>query len=74
VKMSESERDRLLAVIESERDQLAAEAEAEEAGEIDWTLPPAEINGILRAYWSEIELDKLMRPVRAKWRFGGKRA
>ena len=34
---------------------------------LDWTWPPAQINAVLRALWSEIRLDERMAPVEAVW-------
>ena len=34
---------------------------------IDWSWPPAELNAVLRALWSEIRLDDRMAPVEAVW-------
>ena len=35
---------------------------------LDWSWPPANVNAVLRALWSEIRLDEQMRPVQAVWR------
>jgi DNA invertase Pin-like site-specific DNA recombinase len=37
---------------------------------IDWRWPADRLNRILRTYWSHIELDERLRPVRAEWRSG----
>lgn len=64
-----AERDRQLGLTDS---RLATEASATVLREIpqviDWTAAPAVLNGVLRALWSEIQLDGDMRPVSAIWR------
>ena len=52
--------------------QLASLAEREAAVSldttIDWSAPPAAVNGVLRALWQHVQLDATMRPVEAVWR------
>jgi DNA invertase Pin-like site-specific DNA recombinase len=35
--------------------------------QIDWSWPPARLNDVLRALWSEVKLDANMHPVSATW-------
>jgi DNA invertase Pin-like site-specific DNA recombinase len=34
---------------------------------IDWTWAPEDINAVLRAMWSHVQLDERLRPIRAEW-------
>jgi hypothetical protein len=60
---------------EAEKARITADLEALESAEeivavppLDWSWPPAQVNSVLRALWSEIRLDADMRPVEAVWR------
>ncbi len=61
-------RDRRLAAIEAERakvvDKMLATAIP---AAVDWSWPPAQVNTVLRALWSEVTLGPDLRPVAATW-------
>lgn len=45
----------------------AAEAAVIDVPQLDWSWPPATVNGVLRALWRYIELDVNGQPVAADW-------
>jgi hypothetical protein len=66
--IDKGERDRRLRRLDDESDALTAQTYIAQVPAIDWSWPPADINGVLRAMWEHIELDTNMRPVKAVWR------
>lgn len=65
--IDKADRDRRLEAVADELDQLTATARVLDVPALDWTWPPATVNGVLRALWSHVELDADLRPVRAAW-------
>lgn len=53
--------------IDRELDALQARPSIASIPAIDWSWPPDKINGVLRAMWSEVQLDESMQPVEARW-------
>jgi DNA invertase Pin-like site-specific DNA recombinase len=65
-----TERDRRLAPVYGrleELDAVIASTSLEAIPAIDWTLPPGQLNRILRTIWTQIEVGPDLRPVRAEW-------
>jgi DNA invertase Pin-like site-specific DNA recombinase len=65
--VDKAERDAKLLAIASELERIAATEELVDVPDLDWTAPTAEVNRVLRAMWSKIELGPDLRPVRAEW-------
>ncbi|MFI5461356.1 MAG: recombinase family protein [Isosphaerales bacterium] len=66
--IDKAERDRRLAAVVGARDRLAARDEFAAAPSIDWTRPPAELNGVLRLLFEQIDLDPLtFQPTAYAW-------
>jgi DNA invertase Pin-like site-specific DNA recombinase len=65
--IDKAERDRRLRALDAEAERLSATTRIAEIPTIDWTWPPGELNGVLRALWDHIELDDELRAVRAEW-------
>ena len=65
--IAKDERDRRLTSISDSLDRLDNARRVSDVPRIDWDWSPERINAVLRAMWTEIELDDTMRPVDAKW-------
>lgn len=46
---------------------LAAKERIVAVPTLDWSAPPDDVNGVLRAMWDHVKLDKLLMPVCADW-------
>lgn len=63
------ERDRRLVEIADSLERLESVAGIVDVPHIDWDAwDAASINKVLRTYWTRIDLDTELRPVRAEWR------
>lgn len=66
--IDKAERDRRMAAVMAGLDLLSARQEMVELPRIDWTEPIAELNAVLRALLTRIDLDPLtFQPVGYKW-------
>lgn len=61
-----AERDTKLAAIDNELARYAISA-VQPVPDVDWSQPPDILNAILSAIWDHIQLDEMLRPVRAEW-------
>lgn len=57
-----------IAKINAELDALDAAAQVVDIPHLDWSWPPSEVNAVLRAMWTCIQLGDDMQPVEAVWR------
>jgi hypothetical protein len=63
-----AERDRRLTEVDDELESLDRLARALDVPRVvDWSWEPAEVNGVLRALWTHVQLDAALRPVAAEW-------
>jgi DNA invertase Pin-like site-specific DNA recombinase len=66
--VDDSEFEAEMARLDAEVAEVDATEEVVTIPKIDWSWPPRELNAVLRALWSEIQLDSEMRPIEAVWR------
>ncbi len=60
-------RDARLVKVDADLAHLGAQEQIRDIPTIDWTWPPATLNGVLHALWDHVQLDAEMRPVEAVW-------
>ena len=65
--IGKAERDSKLLAIASELEWLSVAEELVDVPRLDWSAPPADVNRVVRAMWSVIELGTDLRPIRAEW-------
>jgi len=67
--IDKAERDRKLAAIAAGLEELrpSRRSVTELPAAIDWTWPPEQVNAVLRAMWSLVELGPDLMPVRFTW-------
>ena len=66
--LSDDEFNAAIAHIDDALNRLEDRAAAPAIPPVDWSWDRPELNAVLRAMWSHIELDADLRPVRAIWR------
>jgi hypothetical protein len=67
--IDKADRDRRLAAIDDDYETLDAQRVILPVPDaVDWSLPPRELNAVLRALWERVELGPDLMPVRFVWR------
>jgi DNA invertase Pin-like site-specific DNA recombinase len=61
------QRDVKLGLVDEALERLDRRTEVVAVPTLDWTWPPAQLNAVLRAMWSHVQLDELLRPSCAVW-------